>query len=395
LEIKSLATAVHPPCPEPVGIHHERQSLAVLRNGLLMSLGVLQTVSDVEEGLAPGHRAFHLRALDVAEMVAHRPPPVSWVAEPVVARGALTLLAGVAGQGKSLLAMALAIATTRRTEAVVAGIRVMPGRVLVVDAENGRNEIHRRVHALGLDADAIGRLTIMEAEGFNLASHLAELEEFVAKVRPTLLILDSWRSLWVGEERDEAQVAGVLDRLRNLARRYDTGALLIHHARRDGTGYRGSGAIAASVDLAFLLDREPGDPDHGRRRLRCEKSRLAPEPPPRWLRVASEDDLAGGGALIREADSYSKPGRAESLPGLMAAEILALLATSAPMTRSQIARKLGRSAADGTVGRALVKGTGDGALRELPGKTYAIASQAGNTDGNLGQGLTAPGAWHV
>src|SRR5690348_10819927 len=107
-----------------------------------------------------------LHTLDLAQMVAEPPPPIPWVVERVVALGALTLLAGVAGQGKSLVSMALAIASTRPRPTAVAGMNVEPGRVLIVDAENGKAEIHRRVHALGLDSDVLDRLTIIEADNF-------------------------------------------------------------------------------------------------------------------------------------------------------------------------------------------------------------------------------------
>jgi hypothetical protein len=332
-------------------------------------------------------RRQKLEILNLAEMVAQRPPPVPWVVEPIVARGALTLLAGVAGQGKSLVSMALAIAATRRGTTALAGMNVQPALVVIVDAENGRAEIHRRVHALGLDADAIDRLTIFEADGFDLAADLSEIDAVVAK-DATFLILDSWRSLWRGDERDEAEVASVLDPLRNLVRRHDTGGLLIHHARRDGTGYRGSGAIAASVELAFLLDREPDDPDSGRRRLRCEKSRLAPEPSPRWLRLATEDELAAGCPLIREADSYSKPDR-ERAPreASVAAEISAVLAAQGPMRRSEIARKLDRPASDGTVRRAVERAVATGSIAALPDGRWTVASQVGNADDNVDDSL--------
>lgn len=49
----------------------------------------------------------HLRLLDVAAMVAVPPPPVSWIASPLLARANLTGLYAPGGDGKSLLAGAL------------------------------------------------------------------------------------------------------------------------------------------------------------------------------------------------------------------------------------------------------------------------------------------------
>jgi hypothetical protein len=54
----------------------------------------------------------------------------------------------------------------------VAGIPVKPGRVLIVDAENGEREIHRRLRSTGLDAEGARNLHIAEARGFDLRQDL-------------------------------------------------------------------------------------------------------------------------------------------------------------------------------------------------------------------------------
>ncbi len=67
-----------------------------------------------------------------------------------------------------------------------------PGRVLYVDAENGEREAHRRVHGLNVKP---GTLIYVEADGFNLKTHMHEIEALVDEHNPGLLILDSLRSL--------------------------------------------------------------------------------------------------------------------------------------------------------------------------------------------------------
>src|SRR5829696_6658721 len=54
-----------------------------------------------------GHPAT-LRRVDVAHMLSSEPERVDWIAEGIVARGTLTLIAGREKEGKSLLAMAVA-----------------------------------------------------------------------------------------------------------------------------------------------------------------------------------------------------------------------------------------------------------------------------------------------
>ncbi|HTB49682.1 MAG TPA: AAA family ATPase, partial [Solirubrobacteraceae bacterium] len=80
-------------------------------------------------------------------MVATPPPPVPWLAPPMLPRAALTALYAPGGDGKSLLSMALAVAIAYGSE--LAGIECKHGMTVYLDAENGESEIHRRIYMLG------------------------------------------------------------------------------------------------------------------------------------------------------------------------------------------------------------------------------------------------------
>jgi KaiC/GvpD/RAD55 family RecA-like ATPase len=337
-----------------------------------------------------------LRKLDVSAMVASPPLPIEWVVDRIVAPGALTLLSGIAGQGKSLMSMAFALAAAQGGSEV-AGIAVEGGTVLYVDAENGEAELHRRIHALGIDQSTIAGLTMVEADGFNLRVDLPDLEQLLVDERPNLMILDSFRSIWDGKEKDDDAIAGVLDPLRNLVRRLGIGTLLIHHAKKDGTTYRGSGAIAASCELAFLLDRQTDDPDRQRRRLRCEKSRPAAEPPPSWLRFASEVELSTGVPLVSEAaPGADVQGRRPATTERREA-IMALLADAGgTLSAAAINEALGKSKTDGTTRRALDDLADEGAIaRRGIGWVASVDSVAGNPATGVSSHATALSGGYV
>jgi hypothetical protein len=167
-----------------------------------------------------------LRRCDVAAMLTTEPEPVDWLIEGFVARGTLTLLAGREKEGKSLLAMACA-ARGATGGGTLAGIRVEPLRVAILDAENGHRELHRRLRSLGLRAEHADRIDIYEAVGHDLRRHLHEIESVLETSKPDLVILDSWRSLWGGDENDSGEVSRVLDPVRNLVRPHNAGAVLI------------------------------------------------------------------------------------------------------------------------------------------------------------------------
>ena len=214
-----------------------------------------------------------LRRLDVARMVREEPPAVPWVVEGLVVRGMLTVLNGREGEGKSLLTMALAAGVATGQDE--AGLVCHLGGAVIVDAENGAYEIHRRVRTLDLPGD----VEVREADGFDLRGNLGELEDVLAAHRPSLLVLDSFRSLWQGDQNDSREVAAALDPLRNLVRRHDVGTVLLHHSGKgNGAAYRGSSAIGASCELGFKLAREEDDDERERRYLECWKCRPAPSP---------------------------------------------------------------------------------------------------------------------
>lgn len=288
----------------------------------------------------------HLRVLDVAQMVASDPPPIPYVIEGIAIKRALTLIAGREGEGKSLLVMALAAGVAQGES--VAGIGCKQCKVLVVDAENGEYEIHRRVKALGLPSTGV---TVVEAKDFHLGRNLAELESLIAREQPGLVILDSFRSLWPGgDENDSAAVAAVLDPLRNMLRRLGPAGILLHHVSRAGNDYRGTSAIGASIEVGFRLARHSKDPDkHDRRSLHCFKSRPAPEPEDRWLRLHTEREQvfieaaeSFTGEVGGEGSSASK--RTELAPRLLAAAV-------SPIEWPDLARAIDRHPKDGTARR--------------------------------------------
>jgi AAA domain/Toprim-like len=287
-----------------------------------------------------------LRRLDVAHMVRELPPPIPWVIDGLAVRGCLTLLTGREGEGKSLLAASLAGAVAAGES--LAGMDCLQGTALVVDAENGEHEIHRRIHSLGLPTTGV---EVVEADGFHLSRNLDELIDLIRDVRPLFVVLDSFRSLWPGgDENDPAAAAAVLDPLRNALRAEGAAGLLLHHLAKGAGDYRGSTAIGASVELGFKLTRAPDDPEKAdRRKLDCYKCRPAPEPERRWLRLHVER----GRVFVDTSDSYegdaeptaaARPVRTELAPDMLAA-------AAEPIAWPELARAIGREPKDGTARR--------------------------------------------
>jgi AAA domain/NrS-1 polymerase HBD domain/IclR helix-turn-helix domain len=297
-----------------------------------------------------------LRVLDTRRLLTTPPPPLNWLVDGIFAQGKLTLVGGREKGGKSLVQLVLA-ACMASGGGEVAGITVQAGRVLLVDAENGERETHRRLRAVGLDLVHASELVCVEARGFDLRSDLGQITSLIDRYEPALLLLDSFRALWRGDERDEAAVAAALDPLRDLAHDRDLAIGLTHHAQKAGDEYRGSSAIGASVEWVAMLSRVRADPDRTRRKLSTPLCRFAREREDRWLSILSQSD--DGPITLAAAAAYrpSKPRDEKSQAVLDAL-------TDDPQSGREIARQA--DVKEPTVRRILRDLDGDGLVEKRP-----------------------------
>lgn len=330
---------------------------------------------------APADTPSPFTVLDTSTMLATEPPPVRWLIDGVVERGSLTLLAGREKEGKSLLTQALA-ACVASGGGEIAGITCKPGKVLLVDAENGGRVLHRRVRGLGLASEHSDQLVIAEARGADLRHHLSHLDALLREHEPDLLIVDSFRSTWAGEENSSGEVAAVLDPVRNLVRDRDVATILIHHAGKLG-GYRGSTGIGAAVENVLELVRLQDDDDRRRRRLRNAACRYAQEAPDLWLRI--EGDVARNLVLVEPAEPFDgrredeEPQRGTPVQDQLVDRVRGVLKIE-PQTQATIARALGRDARDQSVRRV---------LKALAASGDASKSAAGWS--SVSRGVATPG----
>lgn len=218
----------------------------------------------------------------VGDLQARPEYKVPWVLKNYSVVGALTLLAGREGEGKSLLALEMASVVASGGKFGLSKT-AMPGRVLYVDAENGIAEMGRRCNLLKVDA-AVG---IAEADGFDMGSRWSDFSHFIRESAPRFVVLDSFASLWPQvEENDKKSVQQALQPLRSLALQSGTSFLLLHHMTKEG-GYRGSGAIGAVVQI--VIEMYPGS-DESVRKLRWKKNRYGQRGAVQHLGITAHND---------------------------------------------------------------------------------------------------------
>jgi archaellum biogenesis ATPase FlaH len=217
-----------------------------------------------------------LEKLDIHRILAAPPPQHDWVWDGYIERGTLTVLHGDGGTGKSILAGHLARAIT--TGGTCLGRPTQQGNVLIIDAENPIDEIARRMHALDYASTPPDAITYYRASEAILGQtghvDIDRLTRLTDIHEPSVVILDSQRGLWSGEEKDAIEIRPLYRTLQHLAEHAACSMIVIHHDRRIG-GYSGSSDIHNSADTRLHLERP--DPDKPERVLHHAKARSSAE----------------------------------------------------------------------------------------------------------------------
>lgn len=240
-----------------------------------------------------------LNKLNVDDFYAAPPPPVPWLVEGLVAQGLMTLLIGDGGLGKSYFSLALAKAVVNKEW--FGSMKTHKQReVVILDAENGKDEIHRRVVKMGL-RDGVH---VYEARGLDLTYGVPlPVVELMGQSRVGLLILDSFSSMWHGDENDRLAIQKVLDPIRELARDTECAVLLLHHTNKTGNIFRGSGAIKNVPEIMVMMGKGymgRRDKNKYRRWLNWEKCRVGDEPHRTWF------ELVGDGVMASRAPNRER-----------------------------------------------------------------------------------------
>ncbi len=202
-----------------------------------------------------------------------RARPIHFLVPQRVPTGALTLLAGDPGLGKSTWTDMLGAKTS-------SGQLGKPGRVLIANAEDSPEAVVKpRLAAAGADLEMVEFVTVTDehgARGLTLPDDLPKLTASIERSAASLLILDPLNAFLSGSvdgHRDQ-QVRRALAPLARLAEQHHLAVLVVVHLNKaPGTDalYRVGGSIGLVGGARSLLTftRDPDDPDgeNGNRRL--------------------------------------------------------------------------------------------------------------------------------
>jgi hypothetical protein len=221
--------------------------------------------------------ATHAHKLDTRFLVDTDPDPIDWVWEGFLAPGTLSMLHGEGGLGKSWLAMKIAEQMLSPTGALF-GKPIRPGGVLILDGENAETQIHSRIHYTTINATSDLAYYMVNDPILGLEELTEQyLDYLINKHTPRLIIVDSQRALYAGDEKEQGEAGRMLRRFARWIEKYSAAFLFIHHDNRGGD-YSGSSDINAAITGCRLHLKRHTDKDKTSARILTQpKNRIAAE----------------------------------------------------------------------------------------------------------------------
>jgi RecA-family ATPase len=221
-------------------------------------------------------------------------PEREWCVPDYIPADTVTMLSGDGGEGKSLLALQLAVGRALGREWI--GLLPEPGRTLVLSCEDDANEMHRRLNDIRQFynaswaelsdirlVDLVGEDAILGelAKGQIKPTEMYEaLDNCIADFEPGLVVLDVLADLFAGDEINRMQVRQFVTLLKRLARKHHCAVLLLSHpsltGMNTGSGLSGStdwnNAVRSRLYLQMPKTVDGAVPNKGLRTFQGKKS---------------------------------------------------------------------------------------------------------------------------
>ena len=202
------------------------------------------------------------------ELMTKKNGEIKWIADNYLPVGTLNVIAGTPKSGKSLLCLDLCTCLATGQDLWLNRIKLSPCRVVYLDAENAEILIESRLKYIGAELTdnlimitkqsmGVGRIDLTDSKTHSrIKSYLASK----GLTENDLVIIDSFRRVFSGNENDSQEVSRAMAAIQELT---PATKLIIHHLRKQGNvevdiaeRTRGSGDITAAVDGLITIETQ-------------------------------------------------------------------------------------------------------------------------------------------
>ena len=175
--------------------------------------------------------------------------PTEWLIENVLPKEFNSCLAGTTGAKKSMWAIQLGMALANGDKEFCGNKINAPGiKVLYVDTEIGKDELHRRYKKIQQNMNWVGddNFIMMSKGGYHI-DIWNDVHEVIKYTNPKLVVFDSlYNTTTVGDFSKSAQMSKVIDELTKFKEQYSVTILTIAHFNK------------GQHDLGLSIDRMQG-----------------------------------------------------------------------------------------------------------------------------------------
>lgn len=230
-----------------------------------------KTESSREARLAEVRRTFPLA--DLGALVDPNRPPRRWFWDEVVPEGEHVSIFAPAGEGKSLLTLALSVAAARgASDFIGRGLTLAAeARVLYVDMENSEEDHAERLRDLGVtpaNVAAIGQRLLMLSmpplRGLDTepgAQQLRDVLDAYGLGAGDVLVLDSTQRVTEGDENSNDTMRHMYNRSSAELKRRGVTVIRTDNTGHEGTRARGASAKRDDVGASWSLKPDETEPD--------------------------------------------------------------------------------------------------------------------------------------
>lgn len=221
-----------------------------------------------------GPDPFHWKKLSEVQS-----KPIEWLWKPYIPKGAVTLIAGDGGYGKSWMTCALA-ADLSQGRALPGAPALPPQRILMISAEDGLEQVTRpKMELLDANMEMITcsdtGFTITPDTRAHLAGMIKHFDAAVVFLDPLVVYMGGKVDMFRANETRE-----MMNLLVEVARHTNTALVAVHHVRKSGEGsvqnkVMGSADIVNGVRSVVVVDMSKG----GQRYMAHAKSNWAANGP--------------------------------------------------------------------------------------------------------------------
>ncbi len=201
---------------------------------------IIDRMQGVDDGLDP-HLTTWATAQPASEFVSESENEPEWLYPEILAPGSITEIFSPRGIGKTHVAYAIAIDLAKRGK-----------RILLIDRDNSRQEVKRRLKAWGAAEIDASTLKVMTRDQSPPLTDQKAWKSFPF-AEYDLVIIDSLDSSTEGVgEQDSAKPSRAIAPLLDIAHRADGPAILIlGNTVKSGAHSRGSGIVEDRADISY------------------------------------------------------------------------------------------------------------------------------------------------